>query len=251
MRFKGILFDLGNTLLHFDGDVAEMVARADQALAASLVGSGLALDKNRFAQEFRHRLSTYHLEREVDYIERTTRRILEQVLAAFGFSDVPDPILEEGLKKLYFVSQSHWIPEQDTRPTLQALQQRGYRLGIISNAGDDADVQLLVDKAGIRPHFDFILTSAAIGYRKPDPSIFEYALEQWGIAPAEAVMVGDTLHADVLGANQIGIFSVWITRRADRPDNRATRAKITPDATIATLEELPALIDQLKDAAEA
>lgn len=243
MRFKGILFDLGNTLLHFDGDVAEMVARADQALALSLISSGLLLEKDHFAKEFRHRLSTYHLEREIDFIEHTTRRILEQVLADFGFPDVPDAILDEGLKHLYHVSQNHWIPEEDARPTLETLRQSGLRLGVISNAGDDADVQRLVDNARIRPYFDFIITSAAVGCRKPDASIFELALGKWGISPTETAMVGDTLHADILGANRVGIFSVWITRRANRPDNNANRAGITPDATIHTLAELPALLE--------
>lgn len=243
MQFKGILFDLGNTLIHFDGDMAEMIARADRALADSLIQSGLLFEKEAFMKEFRHRLSTYHLEREVDYIEQTTHRILERVLADFGFPDVPDAILEEGLKKLYFVSQNHWIPELDARPTLEALQQSGLRLGIISNAGDDADVQLLVDKARFRPYLDFIFTSAAVGCRKPDQTIFRLALDRWGFTPAETVMVGDTLHADILGANQVGIFSVWITRRANRPDNNANRATIQPAATIETLAELPALLD--------
>ncbi len=242
MRFHGIIFDLGNTLLHFDGDTSEMIARADQALASSLLSAGIMIDKERFAREFRYRLSTYHQEREIDYIEHTTYRILEQVLADFGFPHVPEHILQEGLKKLYHVSQNQWIPEEDARPTLEALRQNGYRLGIISNAGDDADVQLLVDKASIRPYFDFIITSAVCGYRKPDPKIFRHALAQWDRTPAETVMVGDTLHADILGANQLGIFSVWITRRADRPDNNADKDKIIPNATIQTLAELPGLL---------
>jgi len=56
-------------------------------------------------------------------------------------------------------------------------------------------------------------------------------------------MIGDTLEADILGANRLGIFSIWITRRAD------TRAGIppdsTPDAVIASLSDLPPLLDSL------
>lgn len=242
MRFQGILFDLGNTLLHFDGDTAEMIARADKALAESLFSSGLELDKDQFVREFRHRLSTYHQAREEDLIEHTTRHILEQVLADFGFKGVQERIIQEGLKNLYHVSQNHWIPEIDALPTLEALKQSGCRMGIISNAGDDADVHLLVDKAKIRPYFDFIITSAACGYRKPDPRIFRHALSKWGYSPEQTAMVGDTLHADILGANQAGIFSVWITRRADRPDNNANQARIIPNASIETLAELPGLL---------
>lgn len=242
MQFQGILFDLGNTLLHFDGDTAEMIARADQALAESLYSSGLELNKDQFAGEFRRRLSTYHQVREENLIEHTTQHILEQVLADFGFSDVQESIIQEGLKKLYHISQNHWIRESDALPTLEALQQSGHRMGIISNAGDDADVQLLVDKAKFRPFFDFIITSAACGYRKPDSKIFQHALSKWGFSATQTVMVGDTLHADILGANQAGIFSVWITRRADRPDNNANQARIIPNAVIKTLTELPELL---------
>lgn len=242
MHFQGILFDLGNTLLHFDGDTAEMIARADRALAESLSSSGLEFNKNQFVREFRHRLSTYHQVREEDLIEHTTERILEQVLADFGFANVEDSIIQEGLKKLYHVSQNHWIPEKDALPTLETLKQRGCRMGIISNAGDDADVQLLVDKANIRPYFDFIITSAVCGFRKPDSKIFQHALDKWGYSAAQTAMVGDTLHADILGANQIGIYSVWITRRADRPDNNANQQNIFPNATIHTLAELPELL---------
>ncbi|MEJ2757624.1 MAG: HAD family hydrolase [Anaerolineales bacterium] len=243
MHFQGILFDLGNTLLHFDGDTAEMIARADQALAESLSNSGLNINQAQFIREFRYRLSTYHQVREEDLIEHTTRHILEQVLSDFGFTHVQERIIQKGLKNLYHVSQNHWIPENDTLTTLEALQLRGCRMGIISNAGDDADVQMLVDKAKIRPYFDFIITSAACGYRKPDSKIFQHALGKWGFSAAQTAMVGDTLHADILGANQAGIFSVWITRRADRPDNNANQARIKPNAAIETLAELPELLD--------
>lgn len=239
MHFHGILFDLGNTLLHFDGDIDEMIARADRSLAESLFAAGLAIDKDLFVREFRHRLSTYHQAREEDLIEHTTHRILEQVLADFGFTNVRESIIQEGLKKLYHISQNHWIPELDALPTLEMLQQSGYRMGVISNAGDDADVQRLVDKAKIRPYFDFIITSAVCGFRKPDPKIFQHALDKWGYSAKQTAMVGDTLHADILGANQVGIFSIWITRRADRPDNTANQAEIIPNATIHTLAELP------------
>lgn len=72
-------------------------------------------------------------------------------------------------------------------------------MGLVSNAGDDADVQNLVDKAQIRPFFQVILTSVKEGIRKPDPKIFWKALEALDAQPEEAVMVGDNLGADILG----------------------------------------------------
>jgi HAD superfamily hydrolase (TIGR01509 family) len=106
-----------------------------------------------------------------------------------------------------------------------------------------ADVRALLEKRALAPYFQFVLTSAACGYRKPHPCLFKRALDAFRILPEEAAMIGDTLEADILGANRLGIFSIWITRRAD------TRAGIppdsTPDAVIASLSDLPPLLDSL------
>lgn len=71
------------------------------------------------------------------------------------------------------------------------------------------------------------------------------ALAHWGTLPAHAAMVGDTLGADILGAKNAGIFSIWITRRADNPANQAHLDTIQPDAQIAALDELPGLLQEL------
>ena len=122
---------------------------------------------------------------------------------------------------MYQVSEAYWHMEAETLPALDDLRRQGYRLGLISNAADDANVQRLVDKAGLRPYFDVILTSAAQGIRKPHPRIFYTAPETWPAIPAQAVMVGDTLSADIQGAKNLGIYSVWVTRRVALPDDPA------------------------------
>ncbi len=134
------------------------------------------------------------------------------------------------------------MTELDSHAVLQDLSNQGYRLGMISNAGDDADVQVLVDKANLRGYFDFILTSAALGIRKPNPRIFEIGLEVWKLPVGRVAMVGDTLGADILGAQLSGLTGIWITRRADTPANRAHSQTILPDAEISTLSELPELL---------
>jgi putative hydrolase of the HAD superfamily len=90
-----------------------------------------------------------------------------------------------------------------------------------------------------------VLSSAACGIRKPNPRIFQIGLEKWGLSSTEAVMVGDTLGADILGAINASIFSIWITRRADSPGNRDHLDTIVPNAEIASLSQLPKLLDDL------
>ena len=144
---------------------------------------------------------------------------------------------------MYQVSEAYWQLEAESLPALETLRQQGYRLGMISNAADDANVQRLVDKAGLRSYFDVILTSAAQGIRKPHPRIFQSALEYWPAAPSQAVMVGDTLGADIQGANDLGIFSVWVTRRAAPQD--ISSYPIRPGATLENVGELPGLLSSM------
>ncbi len=58
-------------------------------------------------------------------------------------------------------------------------------------------------------------------------------------------MVGDTLTADILGAQNAGLRAVWITTRADHPENLRVRERVTPDAMISTLSELPSVLQQI------
>lgn len=244
-RFDAVLFDLGNTLLYFDGDWPTVFSGSDRALWLHLQSGGIQLDEQRFLTEFRQRLTDYYLQRESDFIEHTTRTILQALLQEWGYQPLAQDVLDNVLRAMYTVSQAHWHIEDDTHETLAALQAAGYQLGILSNAANDADVQALVDKAEIRPYFDFVLSSAACGVRKPSPQIFKQTLTHWELRPEQIVMVGDTLNADILGARNIGMFGVWITRRADTDGNRDHKEKISPDATIQTLKELPPLLSNL------
>jgi HAD superfamily hydrolase (TIGR01662 family) len=143
---------------------------------------------------------------------------------------------------MYSVSQEHWLPEEEAVPVLENLREQGYRLAAISNAADDGDVQALVDKAGIRPYFEVILSSATAGIRKPNPRIFQIVLDHMQVEPGRAAMVGDTLGADILGGINAGIFTIWITRRADKTANRAHLDTIQPDAVIENLDDLLILL---------
>jgi HAD superfamily hydrolase (TIGR01549 family) len=240
--FDAIIFDLGGTLIFFDGEWPEILRQADQALFTSLESAGLRLDRERFLGHFRDKMEIYYRERDTEFIEHTTLYILREILKEWGNDELPEAVLRSALKAMYSVTQAYWMTELDSHAVLQDLSNQGYRLGMISNAGDDADVQVLVDKANLRGYFDFILTSAALGIRKPNPRIFEIGLERWKLPAGRVAMVGDTLGADILGAQLSGLTGIWITRRADTPANRAHSHTILPDAEISSLSELPELL---------
>jgi len=241
-KFSVVLFDLGSTLIYFDGSMPDVVMRGNERLAEALVNQGYRLDKN-FVPAFRTDLRDYFHQRDVDFLEYTVEQVLRQTLLKFGHADVPSTHLKAALREMYALSQAHWKLEDDALPVLGSLKQRGYRLGLISNAADADDVRVLIKRYQLGAWFEQVLISAEVGYRKPHPHIFELALEFFGARPDQAVMVGDKLGADILGAKNAGLASVWITRRAHRDDNLAHEDTIRPDAVIQALGELPELLE--------
>jgi HAD superfamily hydrolase (TIGR01662 family) len=243
--FDALFFDLGNTLLYFTGDWENVFTQSKYELIDQLKNEGVYVDEKKFLEEFSQRLYIYHNERETGYIEHTTAVVLKALLAEYGHPDFPGPAIGRALNAMYAVSQAYWQPDPDAMPILQTLQERGYRLALISNAADDQDVQTLIDKASLRPFFELILSSAAAGIRKPHPRIFHQVLDEWEIDSSQAAMIGDTLAADIQGANNAGLFSIWVTKYADGTSKHYQLQSIKPDARISSLSDLPELLDSL------
>jgi putative hydrolase of the HAD superfamily len=241
---RAILFDFGGTLMYGRRNWTPIVAKADDALTNHLRSQGLDISVNTFSSEFRKRLNEYFTQRENDLLETTYTFVLRELLKDKGYDDVSGDFLRNALDALFAVTQENWTLEDDAISTLGTLREKGYSLGIVSNAGDDTDVQKLAQGFGITKYFDFILTSAACSYRKPHPRIFELALSNWYCLPNEAVMIGDNLDADVRGAQEAGLYGVWLSRRADPKTEE--QEQVRPDASLSSLTEFPALLDQLQ-----
>lgn len=225
--------------MHARGDWTPIYEQADQALGEKLREHNIKLD----TKIFRTRLHEYYEQRDKDFQETTYHFVLRELLKELGYAEVAEPVLRSALDALYSVTQTNWQLEEDTIATLQNLKSQHYKLGIFSNAGDDKDVQELIEDFGIRSHFDFVLTSAACFYRKPHPRAFEIALAQWNISPNEAVMIGDSLEADIVGAKNLEMHTIWITRRAQFKDEDMRR--IQPDFSLRKLNELLPTLERI------
>ncbi len=236
---RHILFDLGGTLMHAREDWTPNLEQGDNALGKKLLEYNIKIKP----KIFRARLQEYYDQRDKDYRETTYHFVLSELLKEVGYAEVPESVIRSALDALYSVTQSNWQIEEDTVETLQKLKSQNYKLGIFSNAGDDKDVQELIETFGIRSFFDFVLTSAACFYRKPHPRAFEIALAQWSISPEEAAMVGDSLEADMYGAKSLGMQAIWITRRAQFKDEDMRRIK--PDFSLRKLNELPPVLERI------
>jgi putative hydrolase of the HAD superfamily len=101
------------------------------------------------------------------------------------------------------------LPMPGMLETLQTLQSRGFKLGIITN-GQSFQQQSKIDALEIRGFFETILVSAEVNIKKPDAQIYQLALEQMGVEADQAWMVGDHVINDVLGARAAGLTGVWL-----------------------------------------
>lgn len=127
----------------------------------------------------------------------------------------------------------------ETFRVLEQLKGR-YQLVLLTNGSPSLQQTKLEMTPQIAPYFDAIVVSGAFGIGKPDRSIFEFALSKTDSSIAEALMVGDNLLTDILGANRAGIKSVWLNR-----ENKPRHDSIFPDFEIQDLEELLPLIKEL------
>ncbi len=234
-----VIFDLGGTLIYDKDPWPPIFHRADLALLEAMQNTGLHIEPSTFFHGHRGLLSLYYDRRGDDIEEETTAVLLKQLLEEHGDLNVSNEFIATTLRAMYAVTQTNWFPEEDAIPTLQTLKECGFRLGLISNAADDENTQTLIDKGGFRPHLEFIISSAAFGKRKPHPAIFQAALDYFHVQAKQAVMVGDLMETDILGAHQIGMKSIRITRRAIKT---ATRIHVRPDATVSALSDIPRLL---------
>lgn len=245
MQITTVLFDLGSTLLYCKDPWPPIFRVADGELVRVLQKAGIPLDGEQFYAEFGGFLDSYYIARGIGTIEQTTFLALKELLAAKGYSSVAEETIRAALDALYNVTQRNWYREDDALPMLETLRERGYHIGLVSNTSDDRNVQQMIDRWDLRPYFEGIVTSAGCGIRKPDERIFQLALDRLQVPPGAAVMVGDTLEADILGANRLGIYSVWITRRVQAPPEG--ELPIQPQAVITALGQLPDLLNEIQN----
>lgn len=128
---------------------------------------------------------------------------------------------------------------EETFEVLDALKSN-YKLLLLTNGSPDLQQEKLDGVPRLVPYFDHIMISGNYGYGKPDQRLFEEAMRLLGITPEEGIMVGDKLTTDIIGANQVGMCSVWINRRGMVADG-----EIQPAYEITSLRQLQQVIDEL------
>lgn len=119
--------------------------------------------------------------------------------------------------------------DEATFEALDVLRERGYRLGVVSNA--DGRMPALLAQVGLADRFEFVIDSHLVGVTKPDPRIFHLAVERLGLSAGACVYVGDLYAVDVVGARGAGLQPVLLDPfdDLDLPVARIARVADLPD----------------------
>jgi HAD superfamily hydrolase (TIGR01549 family) len=243
---KGVIFDLGNTLMYLDHQWKEVIEQGGKELAEFLVGQGFDVNPGQFADDFISLCESLWLRARERQVEYTADYTLITLLAKLGYQDVSQELIDGAVNAFFAFEESYWRPYPEAQATLHQLSERGYRLALISNATYDPLIQRLVDKGDLRKWLDISLSSAGVGFRKPNPQIFQKVLDHWGFTPPHVAMVGDTLQFDVLGAQNAGMKGILATWDL-YPNYNLGNEDIIPDAKADSLSHLIEVITSLDE----
>ncbi len=134
----------------------------------------------------------------------------------------------------FFAQAEAWKLYPETIETLEKLKEHGLTLGVISNF--DSRLFGLLDGLGIAQFFDPVVISTQVGAAKPEAAIFAQALSQTGLQASEAIHIGDSYDADIIGARTAGLTPVLV--------DRSGKARKSVDCTQArSLADLLTIVD--------
>lgn len=216
---ESVLFDWGDTLMHFAYDEALIEAGHRAGLAA--IGRDDLPDVAALTAHFQERYEPLFWQpgtiEEIEY-----PGLVRQCLNDFGVE-----ISDEELDRFLDAEHESWTPARrlasTTHALLDSLRGRGLKLGLVSNAFDPGWLlRRDLERMDVAARLDVAVFSSEVGMRKPHPAIFERALGELGVAPERTLFVGDRLYEDVRGAADLGMKTVqalWY-RVDDHPQGR-------------------------------
>lgn len=249
MLAKGIIFDLGGTLMRFyppKGNWEDMEKAGGEALINFLTRMGYNLPPDALDQTWMAmREAWVTIGQQPDPHTLTVRYQLERLLVERWRLTFSHEALTVAEHAYISGSQVHVRPIDDAVSTLQALRAAGFPIGLISNTmwpgrAHEYDLAFF----GLREYFDFALFSSDEQAWKPFPAIFERAVARWGFQPQDVMYVGDSLYFDIYGGQQANLQTVWIEQPERWWPPTLEVDNIIPDWTITRVSDLIELLKQ-------
>lgn len=210
---KVVAFDLGDTLVEYEGLPLSWEAHYPAALA-SLAGANLTPPQSEAGCAILRRFNTRLHPRT---LEVAFHDILRELAPALGLPDSPDELAAARAFFRVFRQRLRCFPE--ARAVLAALRQRGVRLGVFTDVPYGMPRELVLEDvmaSGLTGTFDLLLTSGDVGFRKPAPETLARIAAHFGAAAAEMTYVGNE-RKDIEAARAFGCTAVLLDRSGARP----------------------------------
>lgn len=223
MKYKLFLFDLDDTLLDFKASEQLSFSRTLQSLGLAGDMTALFLQYQAINVALWRAFETGSVSKDFLKVERFRKTFMENGLEL-------DP---EAASRLYLESLSDTVVLLDGAVQLCETLAGVGEVGIITN-GVEAIQNQRIAKSGLRDAISFVATSEASGYAKPDVRFFEYAAQMARpFVKEEAIIIGDRLDADILGANRYGIESCWFN-----PEGLVNESEAVPTYEVSSLHDI-------------
>ncbi len=195
---RAVFFDMDDTLY----DTSGFAAIARRAAVKSMVHNGLKCTEDEgYAQ-----LMEIIKEKGSNY-SKHFNILVEQI------NGVEDPlIIVNGIITYHNTKFAMLKLEPESFSILLYLKSQGYKVGLITNGKELKQWEKLV-RLGVYPFFDDVVTSESVGVEKPNPEIFNIAMERLGVTAGTSLMIGNNFNADILGACEAGMQAMLINSR--------------------------------------
>lgn len=217
MKYTHLFFDLDHTLWDFDRNSAECIAELFDTFRLADVGIASAEEFSRHFIAINRKLWSDYDRNLIEHSYIRQHRF-PLVFRSLGVDEsaVQADLNAEYLKIL--PCKPHLL--ESARDILDYLQGR-YVMHIITNGF--AEIQAVkMDSSEIAHYFTHVITSEKANAKKPDPLVFQYAMDVSGTTAAESLMIGDNYEADILGAKSVGMDTVFYNQQGIVVDDKPT-----------------------------
>jgi putative hydrolase of the HAD superfamily len=237
---KAVTFDFWNTIACARSGAAMVRARHEAVVAACNAGE-IEVEAELLATALEEVTASYEQSWSVGTHFHPSEGA-EMLARALGVEGAAREMVAEAFLTAGRGAKLELSPE--IRPCLEALSERGLRLGIVCDVGFTGGELLreFLDREGLLEHFSGWAFSDEVGYYKPSPLIFEAALRTLEAAPDEAAHVGDLRRTDIAGAAAVGMTTV---RYRGLHDDRGEDGGAEADFVIDSHREMPDLISRI------
>lgn len=207
MTFEAILFDVDFTIARPGPELGpEGYRRLGER-------HGLTLDPARYDDARQNALQDLQRHPELEHDDEIWVAFTERIIRGMG-GDAETAYEAAVEMTAAWELHEHFELYEDALPVLEELRGAGLKLGLVSNTGRDLEEFVRHH----RLHVDAAIGSRSHGFTKPHESIFRAALEQLGVDPGRAAMIGDSPHDDVEGARALGMTAFLLDRDDRHPE---------------------------------